>query len=54
MTISPPPGKTCLEFLLRILFIYQKLEEGWVIRKTDENSFEFLKAIDENTESFKF
>lgn len=50
--ILPPEGKTCLEFLVRILFIYKKLEEGWTVKKIDDNKFEFTKEV--NNDSFIF
>lgn len=34
-----------LHFLLRLLFIYQKLEEGWEIKKIGNNKFEFKKNV---------
>lgn len=48
--LKPPDGKTCIEFLVRILFIYKKLEEGWTVKKKENNTFEFIKPVD--NESF--
>lgn len=39
----PVVSQPNLQFLLRILFIYQKLEEGWEVRKIGDNKFEFKK-----------
>ena len=53
--LKPPEGKSCIEFLVRILFIYQKIEEGWIVRKKEDDTFEFIKPIDKNNnESFSF
>lgn len=52
--LEPPNGKSCLEFLVRILFIYKKLEEGWTVKKKENDTFEFVKPVDNqnNNETF--
>jgi hypothetical protein len=49
----PPEGKNYFMYLIRILFIYSKLEDGWTITKIEnsENKFEFKKLLDDGTES---
>lgn len=49
--IKMPENINCLEFLLRILFIYQKLEQGWTVKKKeDENhTFEFTREVNNNS-----
>ena len=42
----PPKGKSFFLFLMKILFIYSKLEEGWTITKLDDGKFEFKRFID--------
>jgi hypothetical protein len=50
--VGPSGENSCLKFLLRILFIYKKIEEGWVVRKKENNEFEFFKAIDRDSATF--
>ena len=50
-SLGPPDEKNCLNFLLRLLFIYKKIEEGWVVRKKENNEYEFFKAVDQNESS---
>ena len=40
-----PENNDCLEFLLRILFIYQKLEQGWTVKKKEDKTFEFTRTV---------
>jgi len=51
--MDPPDIDKCLEFLLRILFLYQKLEEGWTITK-NEDSFDLTKEIDNVSNNILF
>ena len=44
--MNPPKNKSYFIFLLRILFIYSKLEEGWIVRKLENGKFEFKRTID--------
>ena len=45
--ICQPDIKPCLNLLLKVLFIYKKIEEGWIVRKKNDNSFEFFKEFNE-------
>ena len=51
--LNPPGINECLKFLLRILFLYQKLEEGWTIKKREEDSFDLMREIN-SRENFSF
>ena len=46
--LKPPNNKSCLEFLSQILFIYKKIEEGWTVKKSENDTFEFTKPINQN------
>ena len=45
----PPKGKSFFVFLMKILFIYSKLEDGWEVKKLDNGKFEFKRCVDNNT-----
>lgn len=44
--MMPPEGKPFLLFLLKLLFIYSKLEDGWSVSKLAPNQFEFTKSTE--------
>lgn len=48
----PHEGKNYFFFLIKVLFIYSKIEEGWTVTKLEDNShperlgkFEFKRVL---------
>jgi hypothetical protein len=44
--MEPPKINKFYNFLMKILYIYSKLEDGWSIQKLEDDKFEFKRILD--------
>jgi len=44
--MNPPKNSKYFIFLMKVLFIYSKLEEGWIVKKLESGKYECKRFID--------